>query len=62
MNDISFVKGDLALSVRHYPGRKKPCLVVERGNCGLVVGTLRNESMVKEFELALKELFKEGII
>lgn len=34
------------IAVRHYPDKKKPCLVIEHGNQALVIATFRNESMV----------------
>lgn len=40
------------LTIRHFPDRKKPCLVLEQGNEGLVIGTIRNadcEKLLKEF-------------
>ena len=57
MSSIGFGTKDVFIGVRHYPGRKKPCLVIERGNVGLVLGTFRNEEMTKEFENAIKEMF-----
>ena len=30
------------LTIRHFPDRKKPCLMLEQGNNGLVVGYIRN--------------------
>lgn len=32
--------------VRHYPDRKKPCLVIEQGNQGMILATFRNEKTV----------------
>ena len=29
--------------IRHYPDRKKPCLVIEQRNQGMVLATFRNE-------------------
>lgn len=29
--------------IRHYSDRKKPCLVIEQGNQGMVLATFRNE-------------------
>ena len=40
------------LVIRHFPDRKKPCLVLEQGNKGIVIGTIRNtecEKLFKEF-------------
>jgi len=30
------------LVVRHFADRKRPCIVLEQGNQGIVIGTLRN--------------------
>jgi len=43
----------LYLAVRHYQDRKKPSLVLECGNQGLVLATFRNEKMAKAFKKAL---------
>lgn len=37
------------LVVRHYPDRKKPCLVIEQGNTGIVLATFRNEASAELF-------------
>ena len=36
--------------------RKKPCLVVERGNEAVLLGTFNNEKCVEEFDKALREI------
>lgn len=59
MNSVGFGNNDIFIGVRHYPDRKKHCLVIERGNEGLILGTLRNEDMVREFSDALKEVFEK---
>ena len=38
------------MAVRHYPDRRKPCLVLEVGNQGLVIATFRNEQMAKAWK------------
>ena len=43
----------LYLAVRHYQDRRKPCLVLECGNQGLVLATFRNEKMAKAWKRAL---------
>ena len=35
------------IALRHFPDRKKPCLVVEQGNCGTVLATFRNEDCAR---------------
>lgn len=39
-----------------YPDRKKPCLVVQRGNEAVIIGTFNNVSCVQHFEEAIREL------
>jgi hypothetical protein len=43
-----------------YPDRKRPCLVVQRGNEAVVIGTFSNVSSVLYFEDALKEILGVG--
>ena len=41
-----------ALAIRHFPDRKKPCLVLEQGNKCIVIGTIRNracEHLLREY-------------
>lgn len=43
---------DTAFAIRHFPDRKKSCLVLEQGNQCIVIGTIRNaecESLLREF-------------
>lgn len=30
------------LVIRHFPDRKRPCIVLEQGNQGIIIGTIRN--------------------
>lgn len=43
----------IQIVVRHFSDRKKPCLMLEEGNQGIVLGTFRNEWMVELFKRAL---------
>lgn len=45
----------MQIVIRHYPDRKKPCLVLEQGNQGIVLGTFRNAEMERLYTLALGE-------
>ena len=38
------------LTVRHYLDRKKPCLVIEQGNTGIVLATFKNEASADVFK------------
>ena len=44
---------DTKISIKHFPDRKKPCLVLEQGNRGLVLGYFRSDEMVKVLDLAM---------
>lgn len=44
---------DTTFAIRHFPDRKKPCLVLEQGNQCIVIGTIRNA----ECEHLLREYF-----
>lgn len=56
MKQVGFGNENIYIGTMHYPDRKKPSLVIQRGNQALVIGTLRNEEMIDEFEKALQEL------
>ena len=43
----------MQIVIRHFPDRKKPCLVLEQGNQGIVLGTFRNAEMERLYTLAL---------
>lgn len=44
----------MKICVRKFTDRKRPCLVLEQGNHGVVLAMFRNEKMVKVFMKALK--------
>lgn len=43
----------MQIVIRHYPDRKKPCLVLEQGNQGIVLASFRNVEMERLYTLAL---------
>ena len=43
----------MRVAVRRFPDRKKPCLMIESGNAGLLVASFRNEDMARLFEILL---------
>lgn len=59
MSNLSIGNNEVHICIRHFPDRKKPSLVIERGNQGLVVANFRNEQMKEEFEKVLIEIFGE---
>lgn len=49
-------KGDKEISVQHLPDRKKPCLVCQQGNRGIIVATFRSEEEVELFGKYLMDI------
>jgi len=43
----------MQIVIRHFPDRKKPCLMLEQGNQGIVLATFRNADMERLYTLAL---------
>ena len=43
----------MQIVIRHFSDRKKPCLMLEQGNQGIVLATFRNVDMEKLYTLAL---------
>lgn len=46
---IGYEKGEVFIGVSNMPYRKKPCLVVQQGNCVIKYATFNNEYAAKEF-------------
>lgn len=51
----------MILAIRHFPDRKRPCIVLEEGNKAVVIGYLtdaeREGWLRKAFNLSDKEVF-----
>lgn len=43
----------MILAIRHFPDRKKPCIVLEEGNQALVLGYLTDSKREKWLRMAL---------
>lgn len=43
----------MILAIRHFPDRKRPCIVLEEGNQGLVLGYLTDRKREKWLRMAL---------
>lgn len=59
-------KNVINVAVRHFPDKVKPCLVIEQGNKGVVVGSFVNEACAGAFMKAIggagiKRVAKETI-
>ena len=46
------------LAIRHFLDRKKPCLMLEQGNQGIVIATIRNA----ESEALLNRFLDGGVL
>lgn len=55
INDIT----DVFVGVMHYPDRKRPALVVQRGNCAVVIGYLKDDVCVECFKTALADVLNQ---
>ena len=43
----------MILAIRHFPDRKRPCIILEEGNQGLVLGYLTDRKREKWLRMAL---------
>ena len=43
----------MILAIRHFPDRKRPCIVLEEGNKAVVLGYLTNRKREKWLRMAL---------
>lgn len=43
----------MLIAIRHFPDRKRPCIVLEEGNQGLVLGYLTDRKREKWLRMAL---------
>lgn len=60
MNKVGITGHGLFIGAMRFPDRKRPCLVVERGNEAVVIGTFISEERVDYFEKSLREVFEGG--
>lgn len=60
MAKIGIENNGIFIGAMSFPDRKKPCLVIERGNSALIIGTFTDEQRVNYFGEALEELLKVG--
>ena len=49
-------RGNISISVQHFPDKKKPCLMVIRDNIGVKIGTLIDKENEELFNEALEYL------
>ena len=55
---VGYENNGVFVGAMSFPDRKKPCLVVERGNVATVLGSFIDEERVEEFWKALEELLE----
>ena len=60
MAKVGIEHNGVFIGAMSFPDRKKPCLVVERGNACVVVGSFTGVAGVNHFEEALRDLLKVG--
>ncbi len=60
MAKVGIERKGLYIGAMNFPDRKKPCLVVERGNSCTIIGTFKNEESVEYFGEVLEEFFWVG--
>lgn len=60
MAKVGIERKGLYIGAMNFPDRKKTCLVVERGNTCVVIGTFRNAESVEYFGEVLEEFFGVG--
>lgn len=60
MARVGIENNGVFIGAMSFPDRKKPCLVVERGNSCVVIGSFTGVSGVEHFEEALRDLLKVG--
>lgn len=48
---------ELFIGSEQYPDRKRPALIVQRGNCAVVIGYFKDDACVEYFKEALFEFF-----
>ena len=60
MANVGIEYNGVFIGAMRFPDRKKPCLVIERGNSCEVIGHFIDDYRVEHFEKALRELLYGG--
>lgn len=60
MAKVGIEHNGVFIGAMSFPDRKKPCLVVERGNTCVILGSFVDVGRVDYFEEALRDLLKAG--
>ncbi|MBQ2768073.1 MAG: hypothetical protein IJF49_08380 [Clostridia bacterium] len=60
MAKVGIENNGVFVGARSFPDRKKPCIVVERGNQCVVLGSFIDADRVDLFEQALRDMLKRS--
>lgn len=60
-NKVGIFGNGVFIGAMRFPDRKRPCLVVERGNERVVIGAFTSEWCVDYFEKSLREVTEGGV-
>ena len=57
---IGISRNGITIGAVKYMDRKKPCLVIRKGNQDIIIGTFNNNHCVETFEQAIKDLLQRS--
>lgn len=57
---IGISRNGITIGAVMYHDRKKPCLVIRKGNQDIIIGTFNNNHCVETFEQAIEDLLKRS--
>lgn len=52
----------MVIAIRHFPDRKRPCIVLEEGNQALVLGYLTDQKREKWLKMALMREYESPLV
>jgi hypothetical protein len=57
---IGISRNGIIIGAVKYMDRKKPCLVIRKGNQDIIIGTFNNNHCVETFEQAITDLLQRS--
>ena len=54
---VGIGNAEIFIGAEQWPDRKRPSLVVQRGNCSNIIGSFKSDECVEFFDAALRVLF-----
>jgi hypothetical protein len=57
---IGISRNGTTIGAVKYTDRKKPCLVIRKGNQDIIIGTFNNDHCVETFEQAITDLLQRS--